>query len=309
MKNIANEHVPVLVHEIIDYLAPLSIAVFFEGTVGLGGHAEAILKHHPEISRYIACDQDIQALEKAKVRLMPYADKITWAHANFQEIQSVLRRENVEGIDLGLFDIGVSSMQLDQPERGFSFRKVGPLDMRMDQSQGLKASDVVNTYSEKELIRILKDYGEVSFAKKLAAVIVEMRKKKPFKTTGDLVEAVEKLFPRQTGKTHPATCVFQAVRIEVNQELDVLKTCLEKSLSKLNLDGSLMVISFHSLEDRIVKEAFKEAALPLKNERGQVIEPARFEIVTKKPITAGLLETKKNPRARSAKLRIIKRII
>ena len=304
-----NEHISVLLQEVLEYLAPINIRVFFEGTLGLGGHAEEILKSHPEITDYLAFDQDQNALAKAKDRLKEWENKVHYFHSNFAEIDTYLANGGWTGIDASLLDIGVSSMQLDQAERGFSLRKDGPLDMRMDQTASFSAKDLINQYSEKELGRIFKEYGEVRFWKPLAELIVQQRKKKPIETTQELTKIVEKLFPIQHTKIHPATQVFQAIRIAVNEELDVLKECLNKTLKALNKGGVLLVISFHSLEDRIVKTVFKEAASPLKNERGKIVQEAPFEILTKKPIEPSDKEIKQNPRARSAKLRVIKRII
>lgn len=304
-----NEHISVLLDEVLNFLNSKQIKVFFEGTLGLGGHAYSILDQHPEIESYIALDQDLDALAKAKERLKKWDEKIHFVHANFSDVDSVTSQLEIDGIDAGLLDIGVSSMQLDVADRGFSLRKEGPLDMRMDRTNPFSAKELINQYSEKELGRIFKEYGEVRFWKPLAELIVQQRKKKPIETTVDLTKIVEMLFPKQVTKIHPATQVFQAIRIAVNDELGVLKTGLEKALKLLNQDGLLLVISFHSLEDRIVKQIFKEAASPIKNERGKVIQDASFEIVTKKPIDPNLKEIKSNPRSRSAKLRVIKRII
>lgn len=309
MNKKTNEHIPVLADEILHYLDSSKIKTFFEGTLGLGGHAEKILSAHPEISIYLAFDQDQKALEIAKERLKPWQEKTQFVHANFSKVDETALALGINGIDAGLLDIGVSSMQLDTDDRGFSLRKNGPLDMRMDQTSSFSAKDVVNNYSEKELGRIFKDFGEVRFWKPLAQLIVEQRRKKTIETTHDLTQIVEKLFPKQQTKIHPATQVFQAIRIVVNRELEVLQECLEKSLDLLNEEGLLLVISFHSLEDRIVKEAFKKAASAVKNERGKVVKEACFEIITKKPVTASAKEIKSNPRSRSAKLRIIKKII
>jgi 16S rRNA (cytosine1402-N4)-methyltransferase len=304
-----NEHIPVLLDEIMTFLDSKQIRVFFEGTLGLGGHAESILNAHEEIQTYLAFDQDQKALEKAKIRLQRWEKKVQFVHANFSEIEKICHQLNIDGIDAALLDIGVSSMQLDVADRGFSFRKDGPLDMRMDQTSLTSAKELINHASEKELGRILKDYGEVRFWKPLAELIVQQRKKKPIETTLELVQLVEKLFPKQVSKTHPATTVFQAIRIAVNNELQVLQECLQKTLQLLKKDGVFLVISFHSLEDRIVKQMFKEATMPIKNDRGKVVEEAKFEIITKKPIEASDKEMKANPRSRSAKLRIIRRII
>jgi 16S rRNA (cytosine1402-N4)-methyltransferase len=304
-----NEHISVLLNEILEFLSLKEIGIFFEGTLGLGGHAFEIMKAHPEIKQYLAFDQDQIALQKAKERLAQWEKKIQFVHANFSEVDRYVRELNIDGIDAGLLDIGVSSMQLDVADRGFSLRKEGPLDMRMDQTNPFSAKELINQYSEKELGRIFKEFGEVRFWKPLAELIVQQRKKKPIETTLELTQIVEKLFPKQVTKIHPATQVFQAIRIAVNRELEVLQECLEKSLKLLNKEGILLVISFHSLEDRIVKQVFKEAASPIKNDRGKVIQEASYEILTKKPIEPSLKEIKSNPRSRSAKLRVIKRII
>ncbi len=304
-----DEHISVLADEIMEFLSLKTIDSFFEGTLGLGGHAEKILSEHSEISLYLAFDQDQEALNKAKMRLEPWANKITFVHSNFENVDRFCHELHIDGFDAALLDIGVSSMQLDIKERGFSLRKDGPLDMRMDQTSPFSAKDLINNYSEKELGRVFKELGEVRFWKPLAQLIVEQRKKKSIETTQELTKIVEKLFPKQVTKIHPATQVFQAIRIEVNRELEVLKECLHKTLKLLNKDGLLMVISFHSLEDRIVKEAFKEASSPIKNERGKVIQEAPYAVVTKKVVQPSVKEIKSNPRSRSAKLRVIKKII
>jgi 16S rRNA (cytosine1402-N4)-methyltransferase len=309
MKKPSEEHIPVLLNEVLSFVSEKSIPVFFEGTLGLGGHAEAILREHPEIGCYIATDQDELALSKAKDRLKEWESKIHYFHSNFKAVDQLMHRLHIDAFDAGLLDIGVSSMQLDTDDRGFSLRKDGPLDMRMDRSQSISAKDVINGYSEKELAQIFFELGEIRFSKPLAKLIVEERKKKIIETTADLTKLVEKIVGRQVSRTHPATQVFQAIRIEVNQELEVLKEGIKKCLRMLSRGGIFMVISFHSLEDRIVKELFKEASSPIKNERGKVIEDARFEILTKKPVVPSLKEVKQNPRSRSAKLRVIKRII
>ena len=309
MKKPNEEHIPVLLNEVLSFVSEKSISVFFEGTLGLGGHAEAILKGHPEIEHYVATDQDQIALLKAKDRLKEWESKIHYFHSNFKDVDQLMHRLHIDAFDAGLLDIGVSSMQLDTDDRGFSLRKDGPLDMRMDQSQSMSAKDVLNGYSEKELAQVFFELGEIRFSRPLAKLIVEERKKKFIETTADLTKLVEKVVGKQVSRIHPATQVFQAIRIEVNQELEVLKVGIKKCLKMLNIDGIFMVISFHSLEDRIVKELFKEASSPVKDDRGKVIEDARFEILTKKPAVASLKEVKQNPRSRSAKLRVIKRII
>ncbi len=303
------KHIPVLLEEVLTYLAGHSLLNFFEGTLGLGGHAEAILQAHPEIRRYVALDQDKMAIEIAKERLKAFSDRIDFHQMNFSQIDRISEENGPMAFDGALLDIGVSSLQLDEQDRGFSLRKEGPLDMRMDQSQSISAKDIVNGYSEKQLQTMLKEFGEVRFYRPLAKLIVEERKKRSIETTTDLTRIVEKLFPKQLGKIHPATQVFQAVRIAVNRELDVLKEGLKKIAALLNPGGLFLVITFHSLEDRIVKEEFKTLSAPTKNERGQVVALSSYEIVTKKPVQPSLKEVRQNARSRSAKLRIIKRII
>jgi 16S rRNA (cytosine1402-N4)-methyltransferase len=262
--------------------------VFFEGTVGAGGHAKAILESHPEIKRYLACDRDASAIAIAKKQLEPWKDKIEWIHGPFAEIESYLKGQQIDGF---FIDIGVSSMQFDDGARGFSFRSDAPLDMRMDQQLSVTAGELVNELPEVELSRIFYEYGEEFRSRAAAKAIVMARKKRPIRTTQELTAILEPVLRK--GKIHFATKVFQALRIAVNDELGQLKKGLASAINHLAPHGIVAVISFHSLEDRIVKWMFRE--------------DERLEILTKKPIEAKREEEKINPRARSAKLRVARK--
>ncbi|MCH9609305.1 MAG: Ribosomal RNA small subunit methyltransferase H [Chlamydiales bacterium] len=277
-------HQPVLLEEILSFFKACHLKTFVDGTVGFGGHAEAILRAHPEIETFYAVDRDESALELTQERLKEFP-AVELVHANFADLE-------IEGIDGMLLDLGVSSMQLDQKERGFSFSKEGPLDMRMDQSQRLNAKTVVNRYTEKELGRIFRDYGEERKWRAVAAEIVRARKRKKIETTTELVEVLKPVLGWQRKHFNPMTLVFQALRIEVNQELSKLEGALDLAISHLSPKGRLAVISFHSLEDRIVKHNFR------KNE---------VVVLTKKPIIARDEEIKRNARSRSAKLRVVEK--
>jgi len=285
-------HTPVLLKEALQVFEGLKIEVFFEGTVGAGGHAEAILDAHPEIERYLACDRDPAALKIAKERLAPFGKKIEWIHGPFSELPQYLDERGISRIDGFLIDIGVSSMQIDQGERGFSFMKDAPLDMRMNPDGETTAEILVNRLPEKELARIFFEYGEERRSRQAAKAIVDARRKKRIRTTKELVAVIQTVI--KGGKIHPATRIFQALRIAVNDELGQLKLGLEGAIERLQIDGRLAVITFHSLEDRIVKQG-------LKSEK-------RLEILTKKPIGPSAEEMRKNPRSRSAKLRAAARV-
>lgn len=282
-------HVPVLPKEIIEGLAPQSGGLYLDATVGGGGHSALIL----EVSgtRVVALDQDAQAIAAAKVRLQPYRDRITFWQGNFADYES---EQKFDGI---IADLGVSSAQLDQPERGFSFRHAAPLDMRMNQAQSLTAADLINTSDERELADIFYHYGEERLSRRIARHIVATR---PFETTTELASAVARVMPRhKSGRTrgmpiHPATRVFQALRIAVNSELSSIETFLAKAPLWLRPNGRLCVISFHSLEDRITKHTLRATEC--------------LKVLTSKPIYAQSEELDQNPRSRSAKLRIAERI-
>lgn len=278
------KHIPVLMREVLEVFAGVELRQFFDGTLGAGGHAAAILEAHPEIERYIGCDQDPRAHELARERLAPWLGKVEFVRGRYADVV----KEVTGCIDGFLIDIGVSSMQLDERERGFSFMGDAPLDMRMDPEGELTAEMVVNRYSEKELARIIFEYGEEHRSRQVAKAIVEARKKRKIRTTGELVEIIKPVATR--GRLHPATLTFQALRIEVNDELGQLKRGLDGAIEKLCPGGRIAVISFHSLEDRIVKNHLRDAKDHLK-------------VLTKKPIGPSDEEMRMNPRSRSSKLR------
>ena len=297
-------HEPVLLEQTLALLAPAPGKLFVDGTLGGGGHTEAFLQAG---ARVIGIDQDPQALAFAGERLAGFGDQFVPVRANFEEIASVLDRLDIAGMDGALLDIGVSSWQLDTPERGFSFQENGPLDMRMNPDGPLSAADLVNTAAEEELIRIFREYGEETAARRIAQQIVRDREVQPLETTFDLVRSVEKVNPRR-GRTHPATKVFQALRIAVNRELDVLETALAAFSSRLNPGGRFGVITFHSLEDRMVKQFFKARSVEWLD-RPEWPAPRRnpdfqFRLLTPKPAVASEEEQSRNPRSRSAKLRV-----
>lgn len=299
------KHIPVLLEEVLSCFKEKKIRFFFDGTLGLGGHAEAILKAHPEIERYIGCDQDENALKIAEKTLEPWKEKMLFVHKNFSQIDQIIKDLNIDCVDGFLCDVGVSSLQLDEAKRGFSFSKEGPLDMRMNQKSGLSAKEVVNTYSEEDLGKIFKEYGEERHWRKIARWIVENRKNKPFETTTELKELIEKRIRKGKKQIHPATLVFQALRIYVNKELESLKTFLQKGTKALCSGGIGSIISFHSLEDRIVKE-FVKGSTEVDLVTGKRTE--KLKSLFRKPLMAKEEEITKNPRARSAKLRSFRKI-
>ncbi len=290
-------HKPVLLRESVDILTENEGKIYLDCTLGLGGHAKEILKKRKDIY-LIGIDKDEEALDIAKENLKDFSDRISLYKADYRYFDIVLKSEGVEKVDGILFDLGVSMYQL-KSERGFSFQIDAPLDMRMDKEQTLTAYKVVNTYPERELIRILREYGEEKFAVRIAKAIVNRREKKPIETTGELVEIIMSAVPEfyKHGRIHPATKTFQAIRIEVNRELESLQEALYKTPDYLSSGGRLVVISFHSLEDRIVKKFMKE------KEREGI-----FRILTKKPITPSEEEIMENPASRSAKLRASERV-
>ncbi|MGN0152099.1 MAG: 16S rRNA (cytosine(1402)-N(4))-methyltransferase RsmH [Wujia sp.] len=306
-------HISVLLEETIDSLNIKPDGIYVDGTLGGGGHSLEICRRLGENGRLIGIDQDMDAIHAATERLHEYADKVTIVHSNYQDIDSVLRGQGISGVDGIVLDLGVSSYQLDNAERGFTYREDTPLDMRMDQSQTMTAKDIVNEYSEMELFRIIKEYGEDSFAKNIAKHIVLARQQKPIETTGELNEIIKAAIPakvRQNGG-HPSKKTFQAIRIELNRELDVLEQSLDKMIGLLNPGGRLAVITFHSLEDRIVKNIFRRNMNPC-------ICPPEFpvctcgriptgRVVTRKPIIPDETEIEHNKRAKSSKLRVFEK--
>ena len=305
-------HQPVLVQESLELLAAARGGLFIDCTLGPGGHAEALLEGFPEI-RLLGVDRDPQALELAADRLARFGPRVQLVCGNFHhlsELSGVPGKESVAGI---LADLGVSSLQLDRAERGFSFRAAGPLDMRMGRS-GPTARDIVNEYPEAELERIFKEYGEEAQARRIARAVVEARKDEPFETTIELAELVTRIKSRgrrgRSGRIHPATQVFQALRIEVNQELAGLGRFIDEAVELLEAEGRLVIISYHSLEDRIVKNRLRDLA------RGDIdritgrprTETQLIEVLTKRPVTPSETEVEANPRSRSAKLRAARKL-
>jgi 16S rRNA (cytosine1402-N4)-methyltransferase len=282
------QHIPVLLDEVQDLFSKIAISRFLDGTVGLGGHASMILSSHPEITEYCALDQDIEALEAAKENLRAFSEKVHFSHQNFADVVSII--PSFQGI---LLDVGVSSLQIDRAERGFSFMREGPLDMRMDIRGETTAADIVNSWNSKDLANLFFTLGEERGGRKVADAICQARHKHPFSTTKELADLIENVLGRR-GPIHPATKIFQALRIEVNEELKVLQKALPLLAQKLAPGGVFVCISFHSGEDRLVKQAF----LPL-------VQSKEFEFVVKKPLMAQSSECRKNPRSRSAKLRAI----
>lgn len=305
-------HISVLLNESIQQLNIKKNGVYVDCTLGGGGHSSEILKRIPNGHLY-AFDQDSFAINTADEKLKKIASNYTLINENFVNIKVALEEENVYGVDGILYDLGVSSFQLDIPERGFSYRFDGPLDMRMDQTAELDAYTVVNTYDEKSLVRILFEYGEEKFARLIARKIVSEREKKPIETTLELVEIIKKALPASAlrNSSHPAKQTFQAIRIEVNHELDILKKALEDGLSLLNKNGRMVVITFHSLEDRIVKKLFKEkTTLQLPKDLPYIPEgyEIEFKLINGKVILPSESEISNNLRSHSAKMRVIEKI-
>ena len=306
-------HQPVLLHECIEGLNIRPDGIYVDGTLGRGGHSEEIVKRLTT-GRLIAIDQDQQAIDEAGVRLAPYGDRVTLVKDNFRNVARILDNLGIPGADGMLFDLGVSSPQLDDASRGFSYMNDAPLDMRMDKSAPLPAWDVVNIWPEEELKRILRDYGEERFAGRIAGQIVRTRTEKPIETTGELVEVIRRAMPAAAlrEKQHPAKRTFQAIRIAVNDELGAVEDMIRTAPDKLSPGGRLCVISFHSLEDRIVKNGIAARENGCTCPREAPVCTCGFvqtlRSVTRKPIVSGEAELSQNPRARSAKLRIAERV-
>ena len=307
------KHISVLLDETIDGLDIKPDGIYVDGTLGGGGHSYEILRRLSPKGRLIGIDQDGEALKAAGERLKKFENQITLVRSNYCEIDKVLKELNVEKVDGILLDIGVSSYQLDNLERGFSYKSDAPLDMRMDTRQELTAADVVNTYSENELFKIIKDYGEDKFAKNIAKHIVLARKEKPLETTKELSEVIKRAIPMkvQAKGGHPAKKTFQAIRIEVNQELTVLKESIDKMIDLLKPNGRICIITFHSLEDRIVKTKFRENENPCTCPPYFTVcvcgKKSKGKVITRKPIIPSEDEIEENKRAKSSKLRIFER--
>jgi 16S rRNA (cytosine1402-N4)-methyltransferase len=307
-------HVPVLRDRIIELLAPALQepgSVFLDGTLGMGGHTEAVLAACPA-ARAVGIDRDTQALDLAGERLAGYGDRFTGVHAVYDEVPRVLADLGLPTVDAVLFDLGVSSLQLDEAERGFAYRHDAPLDMRMDQSAGITAAEVLNTYDAPELERILRDYGEERFARRVAAAIVRERQRQPFTTSARLVEVLKKAIPAASQKSggHPGKRTFQALRIEVNAELEAWESALPAAVDALAVGGRIAVLSYHSLEDRLTKQLFARGA------RGTTPQGLPVELPEHAPylrlLTRGAEEPSEaekdtNPRAASARLRVAER--
>ena len=314
MEEIKFSHVSVLLRECIEQLNIKPDGSYVDCTAGGGGHSLEIVKRLTDGGRLIAIDRDEDALRAAGARLAGYADRVTFVHSNYAALQSVLADLGISQVDGVLADLGVSSYQLDTAERGFSYMQDAPLDMRMDREQPLRAYDVVNTYSEEELRRILFDYGEEKFARNIAANIVKKRNERPIETTLELAELVKSSMPKaaREGGHHPAKRTFQAIRIEVNSELSSIPPALDAAVHALRPEGRIAVITFHSLEDRLVKQKFAALASGCTCPREFPVcvcgKKPVVRIITKKPVTAGDDELEVNPRSRSAKLRVAEKI-
>ncbi|MBQ2698648.1 MAG: 16S rRNA (cytosine(1402)-N(4))-methyltransferase RsmH [Firmicutes bacterium] len=307
-------HIPVLAQQVLDVLQPAPGKLFLDGTVGGGGHSSLLLAASAPDGFLLGLDQDDEALAEATRRLAPYEGRYRLIRSNFADMAAAAAEAGLGGFDGILLDIGVSSHQLDAPERGFPFHNDAPLDMRMDRRMPLSAADVVNTYSEDELTDIFYRYGEENWSRRIAKFIVEQREKKPLATTLELAELIKRAIPaaKREKDQHPAKRVFQALRIEVNQELSVLTRGMEAALQLLKPGGRLAVISFHSLEDRIVKEMFRDWATgcicPPKQPICTCKHQAQVKVLTRKPLLATPQELEENYRAHSAKLRAVEKL-
>jgi 16S rRNA (cytosine1402-N4)-methyltransferase len=306
----SEQHQPVMVNEVVAHLELPKKRVVVDCTLGLGGHSQAMLSAMPVAGKLIAFELDSENLKTAKKNLKEFADQVVFLNENFANLAEELKKLKLKGIDGILLDLGLASTQIDNPEKGFSFRYEGPLDMRFDRRQKLTAAEIINTYPEKELIRIFKEYGEEKKSRKIAHEIAKIRKRKPFKTTLQLAKFIEKLCKRE-GHIHPATRVFMALRIEVNKELEKLEKALEQAVELLRGKGRIAVISYHSLEDRIVKNFFRMLSRDYVNEPGKMTTTKlvpKLKIITKKPVVPTPKEVLQNPRSRSAKLRVAEKI-
>ena len=306
------QHESVIEGEVIQNFNLLEGSLIVDGTLGDGGHAELLLKNTTSV-RVLGIDRDLRAIERAEKRLAPFRDRITLVHGNFGDIKTILKKANVMNVDGLLLDLGISSPQLDSPNRGFSFMRNGPLDMRMDSSQKITAADLLIELPDEKLVSVIKEYGEERFSKRIVRAIRQAQKQSAIKTTLQLSNIISSVIhaSRQT-KIHPATRTFQALRIAVNGELEHIKKALRDSVDILQESARVIVISFHSLEDRIVKNFFKT------EEKGCVCPPKipvcscghkqRLKIITRKPIIPAVEEVRRNSRASSAKLRVAERV-
>ena len=306
-------HQPVLLQETIENLKIKPEGIYVDGTIGGAGHAEEVCKRLSGSGRLIGIDQDADAIEAARSRLIQYKERVTILRGNYCNLTEMLKQEGIQSVDGILLDLGVSSHQLDDAERGFTYREDVPLDMRMDRRQALSAREVVNDYDEKELYRIIRDYGEERYARNIARHICRARQEQPIATTGQLTEIIRASIPvkARAAGGHPAKRTFQAIRIEVNRELEVLQDSLEGMIDFLNDGGRICVITFHSLEDRIVKNIFRKAENPCTCPPDFPVcvcgKKPKGIIVTRKPVVPSEEEMKTNTRSKSSKLRVFER--
>ena len=307
------KHVSVLLDECLEGLNIKKDGIYVDCTLGGAGHSSQILKRLSSKGRLIGIDQDTDALKAAKERLKEF-DNVNYVHSNFYEIYNILENLEIEGVDGILMDLGVSSYQLDEASRGFSYMNDAPLDMRMNRDNDFSAYDVVNNYSEEELYKIIKDYGEERFAKRIANFIVNKREIKPIETTLELVDIIKAAIPAKARREgpHPAKRTFQAIRIEVNSELKILNKTIEDGVKKLNKGGRMAIITFHSLEDRIVKLKFRELENPCTCPKEFPMcmcgKKPTVKVISRKGIVPTKEEVEENPRSRSAKLRVIEKL-
>lgn len=307
-------HIPVLKDEVLAYLIQNPQGLYVDGTVGLGGHAEGLLENLSKEGHLLAIDRDKDALELAQEKLKPYREQVTFVQDDFRHLKEIIEKYSFPSPVGILLDLGISSLQVDDPERGFSYFKDGPLDMRMDQEKGLCASQIINTYSQGELAYIFKEYGEERWANRIGSFIIKKRREGPIKRTKELVEIIKGAIParyRRTGP-HPARRTFMALRIAVNDELKALEEALKDALPLLEVGGRMAIITFHSLEDRVVKKTFKELAKDCICPKDFPIctchQKQLVKILTKKPILPKGEELQENPRSRSGKLRVIEKV-
>ena len=307
------KHTSVLLEETVDGLNIKPDGIYVDGTLGGGGHAYEVCTRLGNKGRFIGIDQDEAAIEAAGIRLRDFGERVTIVRSNYCDMKLQLQKLGIDKVDGIVLDLGVSSYQLDTAERGFSYRVDAPLDMRMDRRQEMTAKDIVNDYSEMDLFRIIRDYGEDKFAKNIAKHIVMERENGPIETTGQLIEIIKRAIPMKFQKTagHPAKRTFQAIRIELNRELEVLKNTLDDMIDLLNEDGRICIITFHSLEDRIVKSIFKKNEDPCTCPSHFPVcvcgNESKGKVVTRKPILPSEEELEANSRSKSAKLRIFER--
>ena len=307
-------HMSVLLEETVGGLNVRPDGIYVDGTLGGGGHAYEICSRLGGKGSIVGIDQDDAAIEAARIRLKDFGEKVTIIRGNYCDMKSMLQKLGIDRVDGIVLDLGVSSYQLDTAERGFSYREDAPLDMRMDRRQKMTARDIVNDYSEMDLYRVIRDYGEDRFAKNIAKHIVTEREKRSIETTGQLTEIIRHAIPVKYQKKsgHPAKRTFQAIRIELNRELDVLSDSLDDMIQILKPGGRICIITFHSLEDRIVKNAFRRNEDPCTCPKDFPVcvcgNKPRGKVITRKPIVPGEEETARNSRSKSAKLRIFERI-